>query len=341
MLDLLEALCTLEGTSGREDSIRDYIISQVGNHPWKTDALGNLTVRVKGRKPAKHTVALFAHMDEVGVMASFIRPDGLIAFTNVGGIVGTALAGKRVRFENGTPGVIGVKPVHLSSAEEKSAAPSPEDLLIDIGASTREEAEALVRPGDTAVFIGEYTPLGEHKALSKALDDRAGCAVMLDMILSGVEYDTTFCFTVQEEVGLRGAKTAAFGAQPEYAIVLESTTAADVADAKGNDRVCVLGEGACVSMMDSTTVYTPALFRKVYAIAEENGIPVQYKTAVTGGNDAGSVHVSGKGVKTVTINVPTRYIHSASSVCDLRDLRAVRALAEKASSYFADADAEL
>ena len=341
MLDLLEALCTLEGTSGREDNIRNFIISQIGDQSWETDALGNLTVRVKGKKKAKNTVALFAHMDEVGVMASFIRTDGLIAFTTVGGIAGTALAGKYVRFENGTLGVIGVKPVHLCSSEEKQAAPDAEDLLIDIGASTREEAEALVRPGDTAVFIGEYMKLGENKVLSKALDDRVGCAVLLDMIRSGVEYDTVFCFTVQEEVGLRGAKTAAFGAQPDYAIVLEGTTAADVADAKGNDRVCVLGEGACVSMMDRTTVYTPALFRKVYALAEENGIPVQYKTAVTGGNDAGSVHVSGRGVKTVTVNVPTRYIHSASSVCDTRDVLAVRALAEKASSYFADANAEL
>ncbi len=338
---LLKELCLLNGTSGREDEIRNFIISRIGGHAYHIDPMGNLTVRVKGAKPAKKTVALFAHMDEVGVMATYIRPDGLIAFTTVGGIQGTTLAGKALRFENGTPGVIGVKPMHLCGAEERLAAPETADLLIDIGAASREEAEALVRPGDTAVFISEYTKLGEHKILSKAIDDRVGCAVMLDMIEKGVEYDTVFCFTVQEEVGLRGAKTAAFALQPDYAIVLEGTTAADVADVKDGARVSVPGEGVCVSMMDRATVYAPALFRRALAVAEENGIPAQVKTAVAGGNDAGSVHVSGRGIKTVTLNVPTRYIHSPSSVCDLRDALAMRALAEKLAARFADGNGDV
>lgn len=335
MEQLFKELCCLEGTSGREDNVRNYILEHIGAHPYSIDALGNLTVRVKGRKPAKNTVMLLAHMDEVGVMATGAEPDGLIAFTTVGGIQGTALAGKAVRFENGVPGVIGIKPMHLCSGQERLAAPAAEDLRIDVGASTREEALKLVQPGDSAVFLSDYTPLGEHKVLSKAIDDRAGCAVLLDMIRTGVEYDAVFCFTVQEEVGLRGAKTAAFGAQPDYAVVLEGTTAADLIDAEGAARVCVLGKGACVSLMDRATVYSPALFRTVFEIAEKNGIPVQAKTAVAGGNDAGSVHVSGKGVKTITLNVPTRYIHSPSSVCDLRDLAALRALAEKVCEHFA------
>ena len=334
MKDLLKELCTLNGTSGREDAVREYIISRLGDVPCTVDALGNLIVTVTGRQRAKNKVMLCAHMDEVGVIASFVRPDGLIKFTNVGGIVSTSLAGKAVVFENGTPGVIGLKPVHLCGDDEKTAKPDIKNLYIDIGAKDKAEAEARVRPGDTAVFASEYTEMG-NKILSKAIDDRVGCAVMLDMILRGVEYDTVFCFTVQEEVGLRGAKTGAFGVAPDYCIVLEGTTAADVADAKDEARVCVQGKGACLSMMDNATVYSPALFRKALAIAEENGIPAQLKTAVAGGNDAGSVHVSRAGVKTVTVNVPTRYIHSPSSVCEFSDVLAVRALAEKLSEYFA------
>ena len=334
MKDLLKALCSLDGTSGREDKVRDYIVSQLGNADCTVDALGNLTVNVRGRQRAKNKVMLCAHMDEVGVIATFLRPDGLVKFVTVGGVVSTALAGKAVRFENGTPGVIGLKPVHVCSPDEKLALPDKKDLCIDIGAANKDEAAALVAPGDTAVFVSEFTRMGE-KVLSKAIDDRVGCAVMLDMIRKGVEYDAVFCFNVQEEVGLRGAKTAAFAAAPDYAIVLEGTTAADVADAKDEARVCVQGKGACVSMMDNATVYAPALFRKVLDIAAENGIPAQVKTAVAGGNDAGSVHVSRAGVKTVTINVPVRYIHSPSSVCDLRDVAAVRALAEKTLEAFA------
>ena len=337
MKDLLKALCTLNGTSGREDAVREYIISQLGDAPYTVDALGNLIVTVKGRQRAKNKVMLCAHMDEVGVIASFVRPDGLIRFLPVGGIVSTSLAGKAVVFENGTPGVIGLKPVHLCGDDERTAKPDAKDLYIDIGAKDKAEAEALVRPGDTAVFASEFTEMG-NKILSKAIDDRVGCAVMLDMIKKGVEYDTAFCFTVQEEVGLRGAKTAAFAVAPDYCLVLEGTTAADVADAKNEERVCVQGCGGAVSFMDRTTVYPPALYRKMLSIAEENGIPAQLKTAVAGGNDAGSVHVSRAGVKTVALSVPCRYIHSPSSVCDLRDVLAVRALAEKVNEYFANAE---
>lgn len=336
MKELLKTLCCLDGTSGREARVREYIISQLGGADYTVDALGSLIVDVKGKQRAKNKVMLCAHMDEVGMIATCIRSDGLVKFTTVGGIVSTSLAGKALRFENGTPGVIGVKPVHLCGAEEKTAKPETDDLYIDIGAANGDEAGALVSPGDTAVFISEYTEMGS-KLLSKAIDDRAGVAVMLDMIRSGVEYDTTFCFHVQEEVGLRGAKASAYTVNPDYAVVLEATTAADLIDAKEDARVCVLGKGGAVSFMDNATVYSSALYRKVLAIAEENGIPAQPKTAVAGGNDAGAVHLARGGVKTVTISVPCRYIHSPSSVCDFNDVLAVRRLAEKVSEYFADA----
>jgi endoglucanase len=253
----------------------------------------------------------------------------------VGGIQPTALAGKSVRFENGVYGVIGLKPMHLCEGDERLTLPEVRELTIDIGAADREAAAARVRPGDAAVFTNEFVALGGGKVLSKAIDDRAGCAVMLDMIRTGMEYDTVFCFNVQEEVGLRGATVSAFSVAPDYALVLEATTAADIIDAPEEKQVCVLGKGPAVSFMDNATVYDPALFKKALALAEENGIPAQPKTMVAGGNDAGSVHKSRAGVRTLTVSVPCRYIHSASCVCDKNDVLATRQLAEKLNEYFA------
>lgn len=337
MKELLRALCEIDGTSGREDKVRDFILSQIGTqHEYKIDAMGNLIVWVKGRQRAKNTVLVCAHMDEVGVIATYILGNGLIKFSTVGGIQPTALLGKTVKFENGVIGAIGIKPVHLCPGDARYELPEVRDLLIDVGAKTKEEAEQLIQVGDTAVFTSRWTEMG-NKLLSKAIDDRAGNAIMINMIKKGVEYDTVFAFNTQEEVGLRGSKTSAYTVDPDYAIVLEATTAADVIDAPEDQKVCVLGKGAVVNFMDRSTLYDKKLYEKVLEIARENGIPAQPKTMVAGGNDAGSVHVSRGGVRTVTLNVPCRYIHSPSSVCDVNDFLACACLAEKVNEYFANA----
>lgn len=335
MLQLLKELCEIDGTSSREQKVADYVRSLCEGHDVHTDPLGNVIVNVKGKQRAKNKVMLCAHMDEVGVMATCVTSDGLIKFITVGGIRTSVLAGRTVRFENGTVGVVGIKPVHLCTPDEKTALPDPDFLYIDVGAKDKDEALVCVQPGDTAVFTSEFVTMGD-KILSKAIDDRAGCAVMLDMIKNGVEYDTTFVFNVQEEVGLRGSGVSAFGVDPDYAIVLEGTTAADIIDSPEDKRVCILGEGAAVSFMDRATVYDPALFRTAFEVAKANGIPVQTKTMVAGGNDAGSIHKARAGIRTITVNVPTRYIHSASCLCDKNDLLAVRALAEKLAERFAN-----
>ena len=334
MLDLLKQLCELDGTSGREAAVRDFIISKLNGAPYRVDAMGNLIVEVKGKQPAKNKVMLCAHMDEVGVIATFIKADGTVKFTTVGGINPAVLLGRQVRFESGAVGVIGVKPVHLCGEEEKNALPGVPEMHIDLGADSREEAEKLISVGDTAVFTSEYTEMGD-KLLSKAIDDRAGCAIMLDMIRQGVTYDTVFCFNTQEEVGLRGSGVSAFSVDPDYAVVLEATTAADIIGSPEEKQVCVLGRGAAVSFMDNATVYDPALFKKAFAVAAENDIKIQPKTMVAGGNDAGSVHKSRAGVRTITVNVPCRYIHSASCVCDKNDVLEARQLAEKIGEAFA------
>ncbi len=339
MKELLKTLCAVDGASGRETRVRETVLSLIGDgHDVKVDPLGSLIVSVKGKKPAKHKVMLCAHMDEVGVIATFITGAGLIKFTTVGGIQPAALLGKTVRFENGVVGAVGVKPVHLCAGDERLALPEVKDMYIDIGAEDKADAEKRVRPGDVAVFTSDWTEMGD-KILSKAIDDRAGCAVMVDMIRKGVEYDTTFVFNTMEEVGLRGSKASAFTVDPEYAIVLEGTTAADVIGVPEAERVCALGKGAVVNFMDRSTLYDKTLYDKAFAVANENGIALQPKTMVAGGNDAGSIHVSRGGVKTITLNVPTRYIHSPSSVCDGNDLNALRALAEKLAEAFASGDA--
>ena len=156
MFDTIKKLCNLSGTSGREDKIRDYIISRIGSHPYRIDALGNLIVEVKGEKRAKNKVMICAHMDEVGFIATFITNDGLIKFATVGGILPAVQSGKKVLFENGTVGVIGAKPVHLSSEDEKKTLLPENKLYIDIGASSKNEALKYVTPGDTASRFSRY-----------------------------------------------------------------------------------------------------------------------------------------------------------------------------------------
>ena len=324
MLETLKTLCTLDGTSGHEDAVREWIIAHLPeNCEHRTDALGNLIVFKKGKSQAKNRVMIAAHMDEVGVIVTHIDDKGYLKFTTVGGITPGVLAGRTVRFANGTVGVLGIKPIHLTDKGDEGNLPSTDKMYIDIGADSREEAEEVVSLGDVAVFNEEFITLGENKVCSKALDDRMGCCAMLTLLHEDLPADVYFAFTVQEEIGLRGAGTAAFQIAPDYAIVLEGTTAADLPDADGEKKVCVQGNGAAVSFMDRSTLYLPHLYKRAWELAKENNIPVQTKTMVAGGNDAGSIHKAGAGVQVLTVNVPCRYIHSGSSVADLRDYDSV------------------
>lgn len=320
MLDTLKTLCTMDGTSGHEDKIREYILSRLPEDcEHRTDALGNLIVFKKGKAEAKNKVMLAAHMDEVGVIVTHIDDKGYLKFTTVGGITPAVLAGRTVRFENGTVGVLGIRPIHLTDKGEEGNLPDTDRMYIDIGADSREEAEKLISLGDVAVFNEEFITLGKNKVCSKALDDRMGCLALLTLLNEEISADAYFVFTVQEEIGLRGAGTAAFQVAPDYAIVLEGTTAADLPDADEQKKVCIQGKGAAVSFMDRSTLYPPKLYKRAWELAKENNIPVQTKTMVAGGNDAGAIHKAGAGVQVLTVNVPCRYIHSGSSVADLRD----------------------
>ena len=341
MIDYLRKLCELDGTSGREENVRDFIISQInGKCDWRVDPMGNVIAFKKGKASPKNKVMLTAHMDEVALIVTEINSDGSLGFGCVGGIDSKVLCGRTVRFsQNAVPvkGVIGLKPVHLCEGDESAKAPPANKLTIDIGADGREEAEKYISLGDCAYFDSPFIEFGKGMVYSKAIDDRFGCAALIKMINSTLEYDLHFAFLVQEEIGLRGAGAAAFSIRPDYAIVLEATTASDVAGVKGADKVCSLGGGAVVSFKDRTTAYDMRLFKNAFEVAERRGIKIQQKTRTTGGNDAGEIHKAVGGVRTLTVSLPCRYIHSATSVACVDDLESCFDLAVALAEEYCNA----
>lgn len=339
MLEMIKELCALSGISGRENAVRDYIVNQIkGYAEYSVDPLGNLIVFKKGRKPAKNKVMLDAHMDEVGLIITAITAEGYLKFVKVGGIDSRVMLGRTVKVgDKAVNGVIGIKPIHLVDKGEEAKIPKVDDLYIDIGAKSKEEAQEYVRLGDAAWFEGGFVEFGDGFVKSKALDDRAGCAILIEMIKSELEYDAWFSFSVQEEIGTRGAQASAFTIAPDYAIVVETTTAADISGVKDEKRVCLCGKGGAVSFMDRSTLYNRELFDKAFEIAERGGIACQPKTMVAGGNDAGAIHKSRGGVKVLTVSVPCRYLHSPSCVIKKSDadesLKLIKALTEEFAAW--------
>lgn len=338
MIELLKELCLANGVSGDEDAVRELIISklsEIKNVSYEIDALGNLIVKKQGEKEPANKVMLSAHMDEVGLIVTYINSDGTLKFDTVGGVNSAVIFGKRVRVgKSGIVGVIGSVAVHNVDKEKHDVVPDVEEMTIDIGACDRDEAEKLVSKGDAVYFDSQFIEFGDDCVKSKAIDDRAGCSIMLEMLKGELEYTTYFCFVTQEEIGLRGSKTAAFSVNPDYAIVLESTTASDIPSASDEKQVCKLGKGAVVSFMDRSTAYNRRLYDEAFEIAKAESIPCQTKTMIAGGNDAGSIHLSCGGVKTVSISIPCRYLHSPSCVIKKSDYDAVKELAIKLSAHF-------
>ncbi len=321
MTELLKTLCTVDGVSGHEDAVREVIRAHLERLPYceriTVDALGNLVVRLKGLKQSNKTLLYSAHMDEVGIIACTATEDGFIRAVSVGGIDKAALFGHRVRFGERV-GVIGGKAVHLCKEEEGESVPD-ENWMVDIGASSKEEAEQAVPPGQTGTFDSEFSAMG-HLVRGKAIDDRAGCALLLTLADTQPPVDLTLAFTVQEEVGLRGAKTAAFSVAPDIAVAVEATTAADTVGVPQERNVCTVGGGAVVSFMDRRTLYDRSLYAFILKTAAQYEIKAQPKTAVSGGNDASSLQTTGMGARVAALSLPCRYLHSSSCVLSMDDM---------------------
>lgn len=323
---MLKDLCLINSASGDESAVRDFIINEIKDYcTYQADNLGSVIAFKKGKRTPDKVVMLCAHMDEVGLIITGITDEGYLKFSPVGGIDSKVVCNRVVTI-NDTVGVIGLKPVHLLNDDEKGKSPKFSDLFIDIGAKTKEEAEEYVSLGDYAYFKSDYYEFGDDYIKSKALDDRIGCMLLIELIKSELEYDTYFCFNVQEEVGLRGSKCTSYATGADIAVVFEATTAADLRGVTGAKRVCLLGEGPVISFMDSRTIYDRMLYKLAMDTAKSNGIKAQTKTAIAGGNDAGAIQTSGKGCRVLAVSLPCRYIHSPSSVVKKSDIEQTRNL---------------
>lgn len=339
MIETLKTLCALSGVSSFEDPVRDYLMEQAKPYAdrMRVDNLGNLIIFKKGAKTTGNKLMLCAHMDEVGLLIRQITDEGYLKFSPIGGIDRRVLIGKRVFIGwNRIPGIIGLKAVHLTTAEERDKVPRLKEFYLDIGAKDREEAEALVSLGDFAVFDDECLEYGNGMFKAKAIDDRVGCAVMLKLLQRELPMDCTFVFTVQEEVGTRGAFGAVFSITPEIALVLETTTAADLPGVKGQKRVCAPGQGPVISLMDGGTIYDKELFRLMCDSADRAGIPWQVKHYIAGGNDSRAIQRTKSGVRVAGLSAAVRYLHAPTSVGSVRDFEQMLELA----AVFVDAIAQ-
>lgn len=339
-LTMLQQLCESSGISGDESGVREMILAEIS--PFvadvKIDALGNLVAFKKGAKKASKKLMISAHMDEVGFIVTHVTDEGLLKFAPVGGIDANAIYGKPVTVGNKSlTGVIGVdKPVHLLKSEERQKSIAIDDMYIDIVANDKRQALEHVMPGDTVSFPANFK-YENGMVKSKALDDRVGCFVLMNLIKQDLPFDTYFSFVVQEEVGLRGAKVAAFGIDPDAAIVVEATTAADIKGTAPEKQVCRLSNGAVIAFMDKNTVYDRALYDLALDLAKKNNIKVQVKSMVTGGNDAGAIHQSRAGVRTIAVSLPCRYLHTACGMICADDIWETQKLVEKLAEKICNA----
>ncbi len=326
MQQLIKALCAERGISGDEGRVRAVIEQRLsGKCHLTVDPLGNLIAVKRGKRPNKKIV-LFAHMDEVGLLITAITAEGLLKFSPIG-IDPRVLHGRRVRIgDAGILGVVGAKAWHHLEDDEREAELKADGLYIDIGASSKDEAASVVSLGDAACFDAPFCEFGEGLLLSRALDNRIGCALLIDLLGSDCPWEVTGVFTCGEESSLFGATAAANTTAPEVAIILETTTAGDIEGAPADKVVCTLKKGPVVSFADKGTLYDRALYALAFNVAAERGIAVQTKEGVFGGNEARAVSRAGAGAQTMAISVPCRYLHSASCVAAMQDVLATQQL---------------
>lgn len=318
---LLKQLTEASGISGNEKEVRDLIISEIKDHveSFKIDRIGNIIAYKKGKDTSKKLMVT-AHMDEVGLLVTDIDNLGLLKFTTVGGVDKRILVSKPVLVgKDKIDGVIGAKPIHLQKRQEWTRALGIDELYIDIGVKSKEEAEKLVQIGDYVTFKSDYIEFGEDLIKAKALDNRVGCSLLINLIKEVKDISFYGVFTVMEEVGLVGAGPAAYEVDPDISLVLEGTLCYDMPKLDTHLVPTYLNKGPAISLIDRTTVYDRNFREKITSIAEKNNIPYQYRKTSMGGNDSGRIHTTKEGSVTTTISVPCRYIHSPTSVMSKKD----------------------
>lgn len=322
-MELLKKLTQITSPSGNEETICDFIENEIKDYVDEIyrDNLGNLIAHKNGNGAR---VMFDAHTDEIGIIAMFIEENGYVRFTNLGGVSAYNALHQRVKFFNGTEGVVTVD----ANRDDIMKNLKISDLYIDIGAKSKEEAERKISIGDVASFVGEFSDLGD-RVVSKALDDRVGCYCLIRTIKEIKEFknDLYFVFAASEELGLRGAKAAAESINPEYAVALDVTSTGDV---MGKRKMAVrLGGGAAIKVKDNSILCHPYIKSLMVETCEKNNIDYQMEILEVGGTDAGAIHLSCGGVATGAISIPTRYIHSPCEMADKNDIEAVIKLCKK------------
>ena len=319
---ILKKLSEAVGVSGDEGEVRTLVLDTVREHvdEVKVDTMGNVLAFKRGTGRRRMHVMLDAHMDEVGLMVVGHDGDGFLRVRTVGGIDPRLLPGALLQVgSERIPGVVGIKPVHLLKEEESQRVPKISDLVVDIGAKSKDEAKTLAPVGTCVTFATQFRELGTT-VRGKAFDDRAGCAVMVELLRGErFRFDIYAAFTVQEEVGLRGAQVAAYTIEPDCAFALEGTVADDIPKDKDVSPTTKLGHGPATTVMDRSFIADRRLVRLLTGTADELGIPYQIKQPGIGGTDAGAIHRAREGVPSVTVAVPCRYIHGPVGLLSLDD----------------------
>ncbi len=326
---MLKTLTEAFGVSGYEKAVRNIIFEEIKDYcTTQIDSMGNLSAVRKTEKRDKTPlkILLSAHMDEVGLIVTDITDDGYLKFSTVGGIVPNVLISQRV-ISGETRGIIALKAVHLTTAEEREKALSEKQLYIDIGAKDKETAQKVVSKGDYFMFDSKYKEFGKQ-IKAKALDDRVGCCIMMELLKKDYGVDLYCNFTVQEEVGLRGATIATKGIYPDYAIVIEGTTCNDLPKVEEHLRVTKIGDGPAISILDSASKGSNEVIMLLEKSAKLHSVPYQFKASTAGGNDAGVIAITDGGIKTASVSVPCRYIHSPVCVMNKNDYKNCKALIE-------------
>lgn len=328
MKELLRKLSNAPGISGFEDEVRNLMIKELEGHvdEISVDPLGNLIAVKKGSSDGKK-IMLAAHMDEIGLMVRFIDKEGFIKFSTIGGINDQMLLNQTVYIQTDKgeiTGVIGSKPPHKMKDTERKQIIKYDSMFIDIGAKDKEEAEEIVSVGDPIIIRQEFEELRNGLVKGKALDNRVGCAVLIE-VLKNVESDATIygVGTVQEEVGLKGAKTSAFSINPDMALALDVTISGDHPGIKEEEAPSKAGKGPAIILTDASgrgLITHPKVKELLISTAKEEEIPYQVEVSDGGTTDATAIHLTRQGIPTGVISPASRYIHTPISVVDLEDV---------------------
>jgi putative aminopeptidase FrvX len=327
-IELLGKLSNAFGPSGNEEDVAKILRNELEEYAdeMRVDKLGNIFFYHNG-KDGYPKIMLSAHIDEVGFIATFVEESGFLRFETLGGITNNIMLGQQIllRGDKGyLKGIIGTKPPHIMTPEEQNKITPKEDLFIDIGADSISQAqEKGVDVGTMGVFDVEFTDIGSGYFRGKAFDDRAGCTVLAEVFKSmkNSPYNIVAVGSVQEELGMRGARTAAWQVDPDFGLALEGTFVADVPNTRPDRVSSRIKGGPVVTILDRTTFTHPMVLKTLIKVGKEKSIPFQFKKVPMGGTDAGAIHLTKAGVPSGTVAVPCRYIHGPASIVHADDLK--------------------